>query len=72
MKDSTVKADVETDPEAHYVLLSTCAYTVYDDARTVIHGRLVPVDSAGGVPSFISCSMPLFSGTVKRLKSLKR
>ena len=50
VKDSTVKADVETDPEAHYVLLSTCAYTVYDDARTVIHGRLVPVDSAGGVP----------------------
>ena len=50
VKDSTVKADVETDPEAHYVLLSTCAYTLYDDARTVIHGRLVPVDSAGGVP----------------------
>ena len=50
VRDSAVKADVETDPEAHYVLLSTCAYTVYDDARTVIHGRLVPVDSAGGVP----------------------
>ena len=50
VSDSAVKADVETDPEAHYVLLSTCAYTVYDDARTVIHGRLVPVDSAGGVP----------------------
>ena len=50
VRDSAVKADVETDPEAHYVLLSTCAYTLYDDARTVIHGRLVPVDSAGGVP----------------------
>ena len=50
VRDSAVKADVETDPEARYVLLSTCAYTVYDDARTVIHGRLVPVDSAGGVP----------------------
>lgn len=50
VRDSAVKADVEMDPEAHYVLLSTCAYTVYDDARTVIHGRLVPVNSAGGVP----------------------
>ena len=50
VRDSAVKADVETDPEARYVLLSTCAYTVYDDARTVILGRLVPVDSAGGVP----------------------
>lgn len=50
VKDSAVKADVDPDPEAHYVLLSTCAYTVYDDARSVIHGRLVPVDSAGGVP----------------------
>ena len=49
VRDSAVKADVETDPEAHYVLLVTCAYTVYDDARTVIHGRLVPVDSAGGI-----------------------
>ena len=48
VNDSAVKANVELDPEGHYVLLSTCAYTVYDDARTVIHGLLVPVDSAGG------------------------
>ena len=37
------------DGEAHYVLLSTCAY-VFDNARSVLHGKLVPVDSAGGVP----------------------
>ncbi len=42
-------AETETDGEAHYVLLSTCAY-VFDNARYVLHGILVPVDSAGGVP----------------------
>lgn len=31
----------------HYVLLSTCAY-VFDDARYVLFGELVPVESAGG------------------------
>ena len=30
-----------------YVLLSTCAY-VFDDARYVLFGELVPADSAGG------------------------
>ena len=30
------------------MLLSTCAY-VFDNARSVLHGKLVPVDSAGGV-----------------------
>ncbi len=40
---------IELDGEAHYVLLSTCAY-VFDNARSVLHGKLVPVDSAGGVP----------------------
>ncbi len=33
---------------SRYVLLSTCAY-VFDNARFVIHGKLVPVDSAAGV-----------------------
>ena len=33
---------------AKYVLLSTCAYA-FSDARFVLHGKLVPVDSAGGV-----------------------
>ena len=47
--DSAVKSNVELDPEGHYVMLSTCAYSVYDDARWVLHGLLVPVDSAGGV-----------------------
>lgn len=31
----------------HYVMLSTCAY-VFDDARYVLFGELVPADSAGG------------------------
>ena len=46
---SDFQADMETDGEARYVLLSTCAY-VFDNARYVLHGMLVPVDSAGGVP----------------------
>lgn len=48
-KQSNFEADIELDREAHYVLLSTCAY-VFDNARTVLHGMMVPVDSAGGVP----------------------
>ena len=45
---SKIPRDVEMDPEAHYVLLSTCAYN-FQNARTVLHGMLVPVSSAGGV-----------------------
>ena len=33
--------------EGHYALLSTCSY-VFDDARYVLLGELVPADSAGG------------------------
>ncbi len=44
---SAVTADVELDGEAKYVMLSTCAY-VFSLARSVIHGKMVPVDSAGG------------------------
>lgn len=50
---SDFKSDIQTNGEldgnAHYVLLSTCAY-VFDNARDVLHGKLVPVNSAGGVP----------------------
>ena len=46
---SRVKCEMELDSEAKYVLLSTCAY-VFEDARSVVHGMLVPVDSAGGKP----------------------
>ena len=45
--DSAVESSVELDPLGRYVLLSTCAYSVYDDARSVVHGKLVPVDRAG-------------------------
>lgn len=43
-----VRSDVVPEPGARYVLLSTCAYW-YDGARFVLHGMLVPVDSAGGI-----------------------
>lgn len=44
---SEFSSDVELDPEGKYVVLSTCAY-VFDNARYVLHGMLIPVDSAGG------------------------
>ena len=46
---SAVKADVEVSPDSKYVLLSTCAY-VFENARSVIHGKLELASSAGGVP----------------------
>lgn len=50
LEQSYFKApNVTPDPNAHYVLLSTCAY-IFDNARFVMHGMLVPVDSMGGVP----------------------
>lgn len=48
-EQSDFTADVELDGNAQYVLLSTCSY-VFDNARYVLHGKLVPVDSAGGEP----------------------
>lgn len=41
-EQSPYQTGTELDPEARYVVLSTCSY-VFDDARTVLHGKLVPV-----------------------------
>lgn len=37
----------EIDENAQYVLLSTCAYS-FNKARTVLHGKLIPVESMEG------------------------
>ena len=42
---STIRTSVELDPNSKYVLLSTCAYSS-ELARSVLHGKLVPVDVA--------------------------
>ena len=42
---SLYQTDVELDSDAHYVVLSTCAYN-YDEGRTVLHGKLVPAHAA--------------------------
>jgi sortase B len=49
MAQSDFQPKTERDDGAKYVVLSTCAY-VFDNARYVLHGMLVPVDSAGGIP----------------------
>lgn len=41
--------DATTNEGRNYVMLTTCAY-IFDNARYVLHGKLVPVESAGGVP----------------------
>ena len=46
---SDFQSEVTLEEDGRYVLLSTCAY-VFDNARFVLHGKLVGVDSAGGVP----------------------
>ena len=38
------------DPEGRYILLSTCAY-VFDNARYVLHGQLVPLGNAADTSS---------------------
>ena len=48
-KNSSVfSSDVTLDSNAQYVVLSTCAYNgdEYGEFRTVLHGKLVPVDRA--------------------------
>lgn len=42
-EQSVYRTEVELDPKARYVVLSTCSY-VFDDARTVLHGMLVPAE----------------------------
>ena len=45
---SAVPVKIDLDQNAHYVILSTCAY-IFIDARAVVVGRLYPIMSAGGV-----------------------
>ena len=45
--DFTPLEEATINPDRNYVMLSTCS-TLFEDARYVIHGKLVPVDSAGG------------------------
>lgn len=42
---SEIESGVDWQEDDHFVLLSTCAYS-FEDARSVIHGRLVPVADA--------------------------
>ena len=49
LSQSEFHSEVKIDENAQYVVFSTCAYSFYM-ARTVLHGKLVPVDSVGGVP----------------------
>ena len=42
VEQSDFQADVELDQKGYYVLLSTCAY-MFENARYVLHGMLVPV-----------------------------
>ena len=44
VNNSAIHTPVEMDPYAKYVVLSTCAYRD-EIARTVLHGKLVPVDA---------------------------
>ncbi len=41
--------DEPLDPYGKYIVMSTCAY-MFEDARSVLHGWLRPVMTAGGVP----------------------
>ena len=49
MAKSVIDTGVQPEEGARYVLLSTCSRD-FEDARFVIHGKLVPVESAGGTP----------------------
>ena len=40
---SVFEADVDFDPGACYIVLSTCSKNS-EDARTVLHGKLVPAE----------------------------
>ena len=47
--DFTPVEEATVNPDRNYIMLSTCAY-IFDNARYVLHGKLVPINSAGGVP----------------------
>lgn len=49
LAESDFQPVLQPEGTGYYVLLSTCAY-VFDDARYVLFGELVPADSAGGRP----------------------
>ena len=44
-EESGFVSDVEPDPQLHHLMLSTCAYSYYNE-RTVMHAQLVPVAGA--------------------------
>lgn len=45
MAASDFRSEAETEEGAHYAVLSTCSY-VFDNARYILLGKLVPADSA--------------------------
>ena len=47
--DFEPRADATVNNNRNYIMLTTCAY-IFDNARYVLHGKLVPVNSAGGKP----------------------
>ena len=48
---SVIQSAIQPEANTKYVLLSTCADSYSsDNKRFVVHGKLTPVDSAGGVP----------------------
>ena len=49
MARSEFFSGLDPDLNGNFVMLSTCAY-VFDNARSVMYGQLVGVESAGGVP----------------------
>ena len=46
---SEVHTEVQLEPEGKYVMMTSCAYD-YSMARMALHGKLVPINSAGGIP----------------------
>jgi hypothetical protein len=48
MEKSVFSTDVETDPDSKYILLSTYSGK-HDSERYVLHGKLIPLDTVGGV-----------------------
>lgn len=57
LSQSEIHTEVELDENGRYIVLSTCAYSFYM-ARTVLHGKLVPANSAGGIPFEEQADMP--------------